>query len=410
MTPRAATVLEAMTLRYLTAGESHGPALTGILEGMPSGVPVARDAIAHQLARRRHGHGRSPRMHFEADTFEILGGVRHGLTLGSPVAIVIRNTEWPKWRDAMSVEPPEDPAAVAASGRGQPLTRPRPGHADLAGMQKYQFDDARNVLERASARETAMRVALATVARGLLDAVDVTVISHVVRIGDAVVPDGTVPTPDDVERIDDDPVRCLDPAASARMQEAIDRAKADRDTLGGVVEVLALGVPPGLGSHVHWDRKLDTRLAAALMSIQAFKAVEMGDGVRLGAVRGSQAHDEIAPADANGMAVRRLTDRSGGLEGGMTTGGPLRLRATMKPISSLTQPLRTVDTTSGDAAVAITQRSDVCAVPRAGVVAEAVVAYELARALLDKTGGDALDEVRRNLTGYLAHLPVTSVP
>ncbi len=398
-----------MSLRYLTAGESHGPALVGILEGMPSGVPVEGDAIAHQLARRRHGHGRSPRMRFETDAYEILGGVRHGLTLGSPVAVVIRNAEWPKWREAMGVDAPDDPAAVAGTARGKPLTRPRPGHADLAGMQKYQFDDARNVLERASARETAMRVALATVARGLLDAVDVTVLSHVVRIGDVGVADGTVATPDDIGRIDDDPVRCVDRAASLRMQDAIDRARADRDTLGGVIEVLGHGVPPGLGSHVHWDRKLDTRLAAALMSIQAFKAVEIGDGVQLGAVRGSQAHDEIAPAEGNGAAVRRLTDRSGGIEGGMTTGAALRVRATMKPISSLTQPLRTVDTASGEEAVAITQRSDVCAVPRAGVVAEGVVAFELARALLDKTGGDSLDEVRRNLTEYLAHLPVTSV-
>jgi chorismate synthase len=277
-------------------------------------------------------------------------------------------------------------------------------------MQKYQFDDARNVLERASARETAMRVALATVARGVLDAVGISVLSHVVRIGDVAVPDDTVPPGSrDVDRIDDDAVRCLDPATSTRMQQAIDLAKAERDTLGGVVEVLAHGAPPGLGSHVHWDRKLDTRLAAALMSVQAIKAVEIGDGTRLGAVRGSQAHDEIAPVEGDGLAVQRLTDRSGGIEGGMTTGGVVRLRATMKPISSLTQPLRTVDTTTGEDAVAITQRSDVCAVPRAGVVAEAVVAFELARALLDKTGGDALGEVLRNLAAYLANLPVTSV-
>ncbi|CAN5880471.1 chorismate synthase [soil metagenome] len=405
-----------MSLRYLTAGESHGPALVGILEGMPAGVAVDTAVIAHQLARRRQGHGRSPRMRFEADRFEILGGVRHGLTLGSPVAIVIHNTEWPKWREAMAIDAPDDPAAVAATGRGQSLTRPRPGHADLAGMQKYQFDDARNVLERASARETAMRVALATVARGLLDAVGVSVLSHVVRIGDAAVPDdATPPGPGDVDRIDDDPVRCGHPETSVRMQRAIDAAKAERDTLGGVVEVLAHGAPPGLGSHVHWDRKLDTRLAAALMSIQAFKAVDIGDGARLGAVRGSRAHDEIAAANGaadpgEGVAVRRLTDRSGGIEGGMTTGAVLRLRATMKPISSLTQPLRTVDTATGEDAVAITQRSDVCAVPRAGVVAEAVVAFELARALLDKAGGDALVEVRRNLAAYLDNLPITSVP
>lgn len=400
-----------MSLRYLTAGESHGPALVGILEGMPAGVAVDRDAIAHHLARRRLGHGRSPRMRFEADRFEILGGVRHGVTLGSPVAIVIHNTEWPKWQQAMSVDAPADPEAIAETGRGRPLTRPRPGHADLVGMQKYQFDDARNVLERASARETAMRVALATVARGLLDAVGVRVLSHVVRIGPEAVPDdAALPEPDDAGRIDEDPVRCADAQASTRMQQAIDVAKAERDTLGGVVEVVAFGVPPGLGSHVHWDRKMDTRLAAALMSIQAFKAVEIGDGLRLGRVRGSQAHDEIAPVDGEGGAVRRLTDRAGGIEGGMTTGGVLRTRATMKPISSLTQPLRTVDTATGDEAVAITQRSDVCAVPRAGVVAEAMVAFEIARALLDKTGGDSVAEVRRNLQAYLQHLAVASVP
>ena len=400
-----------MSLRYLTAGESHGPALVGILEGMPAGVRVDREAIAQQLARRRTGHGRSPRMSFEADTFEILGGVRHGLTLGSPVALVIRNTEWPRWRHAMAVDAPDDPDTVAASGRGTPLTRPRPGHADLVGMQKYRFDDARNVLERASARETAMRVGLAAVARGLLDAVGIDIVSHVVRIGAVAVDDDLEPpTPADQQRIDEDPVRCADVDASKLMQAAIDDAKAQRDTLGGVVEVLVHGVPPGLGSHVHWDRKLDTRLAAALMSVQAFKAVEIGDGLRLGRVPGSQAHDEIAPADREGVAVRRLTDRAGGVEGGMSTGAVLRMRATMKPISSLTQPLRTVDTDTGESAVAITQRSDVCAVPRAGVVAEAVVAHEVARALLEKTGGDSLAEVRDNLERYLAHLPVTSMP
>ncbi|HSJ46249.1 MAG TPA: chorismate synthase [Euzebyales bacterium] len=412
-----------MSLRYLTAGESHGPALVGILEGMPAGVPVDRKRIAQQLARRRTGHGRSPRMSFETDTFEILGGVRHGLTLGSPVALVIRNTEWPKWRDAMAVDAPDDPDAVAATGRGTPLTRPRPGHADLVGMQKYHFDDARNVLERASARETAMRVGLAAVTRGLLDALGIDIVSHVVRIGGAAVDADLAPAePRDQQRIDADPVRCADADASKRMQAAIDEAKAQRDTLGGVIEVLVYGVPPGLGSHVHWDRKLDTRLAAALMSVQAMKAVEIGDGLRLGRVPGSQAHDEIAPSAGDdvvtsggaggwsGRAVRRLTDRAGGIEGGMSTGAVLRMRATMKPISSLTQPLRTVDTTTGEAAVAITQRSDVCAVPRAGVVAEAVVAHEVARALLEKTGGDSLGEVRDNLERYLARLPVTSVP
>jgi chorismate synthase len=401
-----------MSLRYLTAGESHGPALVGILEGLPAGIVVDRAEIERQLERRRQGHGRSPRMRFEADELEILGGVRHGRTLGSPVALVIRNTEWPKWEQVMGAAPPEDPEALAATGRGQPLTRPRPGHADLVGMQKYQFDDARNVLERASARETAMRVALATVARGLLDTVGITVLSHIVGIGPVTLPDEVAtPGPGDLDRIDADPVRCIDPDTSQRMQEAIDEAKANRDTLGGVIEVLAFGAPPGLGSHVHWDRKLDTRLAAALMSVQAFKAVEVGDGLRLGRVPGSQAHDEIAPATTgNGVAVERLTARAGGIEGGMTTGGPVRVRATMKPLSSLTQPLKTVDTTSGESAVAITQRSDVCAVPRAGVVAEAVVVHELACALLEKTGGDSVDEVTRNLRAYVDQLSVTPVP
>ncbi len=389
-----------MTLRYLTAGESHGPALVGILEGLPAGVPVDPEAIAAQLARRRSGHGRSPRMNFEVDRTEILAGVRHGLTIGSPVAVVIHNTEWPKWTEAMSVSPPADPEAVAETGRGQPLTRPRPGHADLAGMQKYGFTEVRNVLERASARETATRVALATVARGLLDAVGVTVLSHVVGIGEVTVaPDAPLPAPGQAETIDDDPVRCADPEASARMQAAIDEAKAGRDTLGGVVEVLAYGLPPGLGSHVHWDRKLDSRLAAALMSIQAFKGVEVGEGFATACVPGSAAHDEIVPGEDG---VRRATHRAGGIEGGMSTGEVLRVRAAKKPISSLTQPLRTVDVGTGEAAEAITQRSDVCAVPRAAVVAEAVVALELADALLEKTGGDSLAEVQRNLEAYRA--------
>ena len=389
-----------MVLRYLTAGESHGPALVGILEGLPAGVPVDLDRVAAELARRRLGHGRSPRMSFELDRFEVLAGVRHGLTMGSPVAVVISNTEWPKWTEAMSIAPPEDPEAIAESGRGAPLTRPRPGHADLVGMQKYGFDDARNVLERASARETATRVALAALSRGLLDAVGVRVLSHVVRIGEVAVPEDLVPPgPDALGVIDEDPVRCADPATSARMQERIDRAKDERDTLGGVVEVLVHGVPPGLGSHVHWDRKLDTRLAAALMSVQAFKGVEVGDGFGSAEVPGSKAHDEILPGEG---VPRRATGRAGGIEGGMSTGEVLRVRAAMKPISSLTRPLRTVDVRTGEPAEAITQRSDTCAVPRAGVVAEAVVSLAVADALLEKTGGDSLAEVRRNLDAYLA--------
>jgi chorismate synthase len=390
-----------MVLHYLTAGESHGPALVGILEGLPAGVPVEQAELERQLARRRLGHGRGPRMDFEADRFDILGGVRHGYTIGSPVAVVIQNTEWPKWQQAMGAEAPINPTAVAATGRGAPLTRPRPGHADLVGMQKYGFDDARNVLERASARETATRVALAYFARSLLEQVGVRIVSHVVRIGEVAIPEeAPVPEPDDLNTIDDDPVRCLDPAVSAQMQERIDRAKTERDTLGGVVEVLAYGLPPGLGSHVHWDRKLDSRLAAVVMSIQAFKGVQIGDGFHTAQVPGSKAHDEIV-IGPDGRLTRR-TGRAGGLEGGMTTGEPLRIRGAMKPLSSLVRPLATVDVRTGEPAQAIQQRSDVCAVPRAAIVAEAVVTLCLADALLEKTGGDSLEEVRRNLVAYLA--------
>jgi chorismate synthase len=391
------------TLRYLTAGESHGPALVGILEGMPAGVGVDPSFIDAELERRRLGHGRSPRMNFEVDRLEILAGVRHGVTIGSPVAVVIHNTEWPKWTEVMAVNAPDDPAAVAASGRGQPLTRPRPGHADLVGMQKYGFDEARNVLERASARETATRVALAAFAKSLLGELGMAVVSHIVRIAEVAVPDeAPAPGPADLAAVDADPVRCFHTDTSARMAERIDRAKAERDTLGGVIEVLVHGLPPGLGSHVHWDRKLDTRLAAALMSVQAFKGVEVGDGFRTAEVPGSKAHDEIALADDGGY--HRLTGRAGGVEGGMTTGEVLRVRAAMKPLSSLTRPLATVDVATREPAEAIQQRSDVCAVPRAGIVAEAVVALTIADCLLAKTGGDSLDEVRRNLDAYLANL------
>ncbi len=397
-------------LRYLTAGESHGPALVGILEGMPAGVPVTTALLEAQLARRRLGHGRSPRMVFETDRLEVLGGVRHGRTLGSPVAVVIHNTEWPKWTAVMSVDAPEEPDALAATGRGAPLTRPRPGHADLVGMQKYGFVDARDVLERASARETAARVALGAVARALLTSVGVTMVSHVVRIGEVALPeDAPRPGPADAARVDSDPVRCLDPETSARMQDRIDRARSDRDTLGGVIEVLAEGLPPGLGSHVHADRRLDARLASALMGVQAIKGVEVGDGFRSAELPGSEAHDEIvASAAGSPTPFSRATGRSGGTEGGMSTGEVLRVRAAMKPISSLTRPLATMDVRTGEAAEAIQQRSDTCAVPRAGVVCEAVVALTLADALLEKTGGDSLAEVRRNLAGYLATL--TALP
>ena len=392
-----------MTLRYLTAGESHGPALMGILEGLPAGVSYEASALEHELARRRLGHGRSPRMSFEEDRFEILSGVRHGRTLGSPVGLVIANTEWPKWTEVMAADAPDDPQALAETGRGAPLTRPRPGHADLAGMQKYGFDDARNVLERASARETAARVALGWFAKSLLAEVGVSVLSHVVRIGEVAVPDDApLPQADALDAIDASPVRCADPSAEEAMVARIEQAKADRDTLGGVVEVVAYGLPPGLGSHVHWDRKLDARLAGALMSVQAFKGVGVGDGFHSAELPGSAAHDEIKPG--NGGGYRRLTARAGGIEGGMTTGEVLRVRAAMKPISSLTRPLRTVDVRTGEPAEAIQQRSDVCAVPRAGVVAEAVVALVLADALLEKTGGDSVEEVTTNLRAYTARL------
>ena len=388
-------------LRYLTAGESHGQALVAVLEGMPAGVPVTTAEIAAELARRRLGYGRGARMRFEADRLEVLGGLRHGRTLGSPLAVVIGNSEWPKWTEVMAPDPVADPAA-AASGRGAPLTRPRPGHADLAGMQKYGFDEARPVLERASARETAARVALGAVAKALLAQAGVTVLGHVASLGQVVADPGEAPGPGDRERLDASPVRCLDGTAAAAMTAAIDAAKAAGDTLGGVVEVLAWGLPPGLGSHVHWDRKLDARLAGALMSVQAIKGVEVGDGFAGAARPGSAAHDEIVPGPHG--PVRR-TGRSGGIEGGMSTGEPLRLRAAMKPLSTLVKALDTVDVASGEPAKAVVQRSDVTAVPAAAVVAEAVVALVLADALLEKTGGDSLAEVRRNLDAYLAALP-----
>ncbi len=350
-------------------------------------------------------------MAFERDEVEFLGGVRHGLTIGAPVAIRVGNTEWPKWAEVMAPDPADDmgrrydePGRFAGVARAAPLTRPRPGHADLVGMQKYGFDDARPVLERASARETAARVALGQVARAFLRQVlDVEVLSHVVAIGTASAPEGLVPGPQDGAAVDADPVRCLDPAASAAMVAEIDAAHKDADTLGGVVEVVVHGLPPGLGSYVHWDRKLDARLAAALMGIQAIKAVEVGDGVATARRRGSAAHDEI---EQGPEGLRRRTARAGGIEGGMSTGEPLRIRAAMKPISTLSKPLDTVDVATGAAATAIAQRSDVCAVPAAGVVAEAMVALVLADAALEKFGGDSVEETRRNLEGYLKALVV----
>jgi len=390
-------------LRWLTAGESHGPALVALLEGVPAGVRVTSAEIVHELARRRLGYGRGARMSFEQDQVEIIGGLRHGVTLGSPVAVRVGNSEWPKWEIVMSADP-VDPDALADQARNAPLTRPRPGHADLAGMQKYGYTDARPILERASARETAARVAVGTVAKALLEqALDVEIVSHVVELGTVAIKPGLVPRPEDAERIDADPLRCLDPEASARMVEEVDAAKRDADTLGGIVEVLAYGVPPGLGSHVQWDRKLDARLAAALMSIQAIKGVEIGDAFTQARSRGSRAHDEIVPG---ATGVRRLTDRAGGLEGGITTGEPLRVRAAMKPISSLNRALSTVDVATGEPVTAINQRSDVCAVPAAAVVAEAMVALVLAQAAVEKFGGDSVAELRRNLAGYLETLVI----
>jgi len=384
-------------LRWLTAGESHGPALVAILEGMPAGVAVTTTDINEQLTRRRGGYGRGARMTFEADAVEILGGIRHGLTLASPIAVRVGNTEWPKWERVMSPDP-VDAAELAGIARNAPLTRPRPGHADLAGMQKYGFTDARPVLERASARETAARVALGTVAQAFLrDVLGAEVLSHVVSVGSVAAPDGVIPSPADRATVDASPVRCLDAAASAAMVAEIDAAKADADTLGGVVEVVVHGLLPGLGSHVHWDRRIDSRLAAALMGIQAIKGVEVGDGFATARRRGSQAHDEMAATDDG---VRRLTERAGGVEGGMTTGEQLRVRAAMKPISTLSRALSTVDVATGEPAKAIAQRSDVCAVPAAGVVAEAMVALVIADAVLEKFGGDSVAETRRNADAY----------
>jgi chorismate synthase len=388
-------------LRYLTAGESHGPALVAVLEGMPAGVQITTRELADELARRRLGYGRGARMSFEADEVELTGGVRHGQTLGGPIAVRVGNSEWPKWETVMAADP-VDPDVLAAQSRNAPLTRPRPGHADLAGMQKYDVADARPVLERASARETAARVAVGAVARAFLrQVVGAEVLSHVVAIGRVSAPAGVVPTPGDEQHVDDSPVRCADETASAAMVAEIDATRKAGDTLGGVVEVLVYGLPPGLGSHVQGDRRLDARLAGALMSIQAIKGVEVGDGFELARLRGSQAHDEIVRAEG---AIRRVTGRSGGTEGGMTTGEVLRVRAAMKPISTVPRALATVDTASGDAAVAINQRSDVCAVPAAGVVAEAMVALVVADAVLEKFGGDSVEETRRNLASYLKRL------
>ena len=387
-------------LRYLTAGESHGRALVATIEGIPAHVRVSTGDIAEALARRRLGVGRGARMKFEADEVTLLTGVRHGETLGSPVAIMIGNTEWPKWETVMA--PDEvDPELLAAQARNAPLTRPRPGHADLAGMQKYDWDEARPILERASARETAARVALGRVASNFLQqACDITIVSHVVELG-AIRAGRAVPVFADRDTIDADPVRCFDPAASVEMQGEVAECQKAGDTLGGVVEVVAHGLPAGLGSHSTGDRRLDSRLAGALMGIQAIKGVEIGDGFELARTRGSLAHDEMLPVEGG---VARLGNRSGGTEGGMSTGETLRVRAAMKPIATVPRALRTVDVATGEAAVAHHQRSDVCAVPAAGVVAEAMVALVLAEAVLEKFGGDSLAETGRNHLAYRRRL------
>lgn len=384
-------------LRWMTAGESHGPALVGVLEGMVAGVGITTKEIAAELERRKLGHGRSPRMSFEADEIEVIGGIRHGVTQGGPVAVRIANTEWPKWETVMAADP-VDPELIAGRARNAPLTRPRPGHADLAGMTKFGFDDARPVLERASARETAAKVAMGTVAKAFLrQALGVEIVSHVVAIGAVDAPeDDPAPGPGDLERVDASPVRALSAATTERMIAEIDDAHENADTLGGVIEVIAYGMPVGVGSYVQSDRRLDARLAGALMGVQAMKGVEIGDGFRTAHRRGSAAHDEMLPGDP----VQRLSNRAGGIEGGMTNGEPVRVRVAMKPISTVPRALRTVDTATGGEATAIHQRSDACAVPRAGVVVETMVALVLADAVVEKFGGDSLDEVRRNVAAY----------
>ncbi|GAA5102298.1 chorismate synthase [Haloechinothrix salitolerans] len=367
---------------------------------MVAGVEITTSDLGEQLARRRLGFGRSPRMGFETDTVEFTGGVRHGRTQGGPISVHITNTEWPKWEKVMSADP-VDESELAGLARNEPLTRPRPGHADLPGMLKYGFDEARPVLERASARETAARTALGTVARAFLrQLLDIEIISHVVSIGGAEAPDGPLPTPADLAAIDENPVRAFDPDGAEAMIAEVDAVRKAGDTVGGVIEVIAYGLPPGLGSHVHWDRRLDARLSGALMGVQAMKGVEVGDGFTTARRWGSKAHDEI-DLGTGPAGVTRRSNRAGGLEGGITNGEPLRVRIAMKPISTVPRALATVDVESKEPAVAIHQRSDVCAVPRAGVVLESVVALVLAEAALEKFGGDSLAETSRNATSYL---------
>ena len=399
-------------LRWMTAGESHGEALTAVLEGVPAGVRITSEDIRAALARRRLGYGRGARQAFERDELRVVGGIRHGSTIGSPVALQIGNSEWPKWSTVMSADPvdPQELLIDAGTGdereiaRNRPLTRPRPGHADLPGMLKYDLPEARPVLERASARETAARVALGAVAEALLGQVaGIRLVSHVVRIGSVALPDDVPPpSAEDTVRLDADPVRCTDPATSAAMVAEIDATRKDGDTLGGVVEVIATGVPVGLGTHVSADRRLDARLAAALMGIQAVKGVEIGDGFAEAARRGSVAHDEIVSVDCG--TLTRSTNRAGGIEGGISNGSDVRVRAAFKPISTVPRALRTVDLATGEAATGLHQRSDVCAVVPGAVIAQAMTALVLADLLLDKTGGDSADEARRNLRSYLSRI------
>ena len=392
-------------MRWLTAGESHGQALSAILEGIPAHVKIDSAFLDYHLARRRLGFGRGARQNFEADKITILGGVRLGITQGGPISIQVGNSEWPKWEKVMSADPVEE-SEISNLARNAPLTRPRPGHADLVGMQKYDFDDARPILERASARETAARVALGAVARAFLEqSVGITIISHVISIGTVRVPDATLlPVADDMQRIDGDPVRCSDAPTSALMMKEIETAHSDGDTLGGVCEILAFNLPPGLGSHVHWDRRLDARIASAMMGIQAIKGVEIGDGFTTATRRGSVAHDEIEK-NLKGAIVRR-SDRAGGTEGGMSNGEILRVSIAMKPISTVPKALDTIDTSTGEPAKAINQRSDVCAVPAAGIVGEAMLALVLAKAVLEKFGGDSVQETKRNFDSYIDHLRI----
>ena len=389
-------------LRWLTAGESHGQELVAVLEGLPAGVPVATSDIQSALSRRRLGYGRGARMKLEKDEVTLSGGVRHGFSMGGPVAICIANTEWPKWQEVMSADA-VDPTTLTGA-RAEPLTRPRPGHADFTGMQKYGFLDARPVLERASARETAARVALGQVARNFLSELGIGLITHTVAIGSV---DGgrnvRRPGVNDIEAVDTDELRCFDYELSKRMFSEVDSAHKDGDTLGGVTETLVYGVPPGLGSFVHWDRRLDSQIAASVMGVQAIKGVEIGDGFETASRRGSQAHDELQ-RDASGV-TSRSTDRAGGIEGGMSNGEVIVVRAAMKPISTVPRALATIDVSTGEAAKAHHQRSDVCAVPAAGVVVEAMVALVIANAVLEKFGGDSVAETKRNLDAYIANIP-----